>query len=536
MGNSPEFFDLKDLSDYDRAVKKTGYGRFHYEILAVSAMSILSMGFQNGLSSYVFPAAQCDLNFSSFELGILNTAFMIGGIASCFLWGVLADNLGRKKILFITHLIDAIVTIVCSVLPSVNNLLVCRFLNGFLIGAPGSIIFTYVAEFQPPKYRSPVVCCCGIFFTISWLILPLLAYFILPLENVRFTLGNFIFFAPWRLFLIILAVPELLTALWFLRMPESPKFFLAKGSQAKCLTILRKMYSINTGEHPDQFPVKHLVSDMKTDMQHQVSDNIVCSGKLMRILISMKQQMKSLFRFPLLLVTVLTCTIMFANMFGMFGLGLWLPEIFVRFDQFEKLYPNATPSITELSALVKVNDKNLSCEATFDASVTFNTVVIAATSLVFNFICSVIATKLHFKVIPLVTMLIGGATSASIYFLTSSLQNLVVASLFQASMITANMTIGSIAVELFPTKVVGIAMCLMMFFGRLGAMASSFLFGLYMDTQCHIPIFIVGGVVLLGGLLCFLVPKKSNRSMERTLSITTGIEVAVLSGYDVKFR
>lgn len=532
MVNPVELFELRDIKDYDTAVKYTGYGRFHYEILAVSAMSIICMGFQNGLSSYVFPAAQCDLKFSSFELGILNMAFMIGGIASCFLWGALADNLGRKRVIFFTHLLDALITIICSVLPSATNLLVCRFLNGFLIGAPGSIIFTYVAEFQPPKYRTPVVCCCGVFFTISWLILPLLAYIILPLQGVSFQLGEVFFFSPWRLFLVVLAVPELLTAFWILRMPESPKFFLASGSHTKCLTVLRKMYSINTGDHPDLFPVKQLLTDAKTEGHD--GGKVACEGKITRVLQSMKQQAKILFKPPLLMVTGLTSSVMFANMFGMFGLGLWLPEIFVRYHQFEKLYPNATPSITELSALVQI--KNVSCEATFDTSVTFNTVVIATSSLVFNLFSSLLATKLPFKVIPLVTMLIGGATSTSFYFLRSSLQNLIVASLFQASMITANMTIGSIAVELFPTKVVGIALCLMMCSGRLGAMSSSFLFGYYMDSQCEIPIFVVGGVVLLGGVLCFLVPKRSKEITERTVSVTNGIEVAVLSGYDVKFR
>lgn len=97
-------------------------------------MSIFSMGFQNGLSSYVFPAAQCDLSLTSFEVGILNMAFMIGGIASCFLWGALADNLGRKKILYMTHMTDAVITMVCAVMPGFRNLLVLRFLNGFLIG------------------------------------------------------------------------------------------------------------------------------------------------------------------------------------------------------------------------------------------------------------------------------------------------------------------------------------------------------------------------------------------------------------------
>ncbi|CAG9772631.1 unnamed protein product [Ceutorhynchus assimilis] len=529
MINCDEIFELRDIKDYDRAVRRTGYGRFHYEVLAVSAMSILSMGFQNGLSSYVFPAAQCDLNFTSFELGILNMAFMIGGIIGCFLWGALADNLGRQKVLYSTHLFDALITIVCAVLPTATNLFVLRFLNGFLIGAPGSIIFTYVAEFQPPKYRTPVVCCCGIFFTLSWLILPLLAYFILPLQGLSFSLGNFIFFCPWRLFLIILAIPELLTALWILKMPESPKYFLAKGEHKECLAILRHMYSKNTGDHPDDFPVKNLISDVKMD----TSNNVACDGKTLRVLRTMGGQMKSMFQQPLLTVTALTCIIMFANMFGMFGLGLWLPEIFVRFDQFEKLYPNATPSISELSTLVQ--SKNVTCEATFDASVTYNTVVIATSSLVFNLICAILATKVHFKVVPLVTMLIGGAASASIYFLSSSLQNLVVASLFQASMITANMTIGSIAVELFPTKVVGIALSLIMCSGRFGAVASSFLFGYYMDTQCEIPIFVVGAVVLLGGFLCFLVPRRSKEA-PASFRMTHDIEVAVISAYDVKLR
>lgn len=218
----------------------------------------------------------------------------------------------------------------------------------------------------------------------------------------------------------------------------------------------------------------------------------------------------------------------------MFGLGLWIPEIFVRFDQFKTLYPDDTPSITKLSVLAQ--EKNITCESTFDASVTFNTVVIASSSLVFNLICAILATKFHFKIIPLVTMILGGVTSASIYFLTSSVQNLVVASLFQASMITANMTIGSIAVELFPTKVVGIALCLIMCSGRIGAMASSFLFGYYMDTHCEIPIFVVGGVVLLGGLLCLLIPRKPKEIRARTLSLNNGIEIAVLPGCDVKIR
>lgn len=259
-------------------------------------------------------------------------AFMIGGIASCFLWGALADNLGRKKTLYRTHLADAVITMVCAVMPGFRNLLVLRFLNGFLIGkckvretkitkltlcsflgAPGSIIFTYVAEFQPLRYRTPVVCFCGVFFTIAWLILPLLAYIVLPLKGMTFIISDLLFFSPWRLFLIILAVPELLTGLWILKMPESPKFFLAQGSHKECLDVLKQMYSLNTGEHVDTYPVKYLIADK---VEPPVTNRVACSGKTMRVFNAMGEQVRSLFRKPLLVVTGLTCSIMFANMFG----------------------------------------------------------------------------------------------------------------------------------------------------------------------------------------------------------------------------
>lgn len=182
-----------------------------------------------------------------------------------------------------------------------------------LLGGPGSIIFTYVAEFQPPKFRTPVVCGCGIFFTLSWLLLPLLAYFVLPLEGLTWNLHGVIFFSPWRLFLVILAIPELLTALWIMKMPESPKFLLAKGRHAKSLLILRKIYAQNSGKEPDSFPVKNLIADAKSAPSNS---KVVCESKTLRVLKVMKEQMRSLVRPPLLLVTALTCTVMFANMFG----------------------------------------------------------------------------------------------------------------------------------------------------------------------------------------------------------------------------
>lgn len=150
-------------------------------------------------------------------------------------------------------------------------------------------------------------------------------------------------------------------------------------------------------------------------------------------------------------------------------------------------------------------------------------------SILANALSGWLATRVSLRTIPFSTMLIGGTSASLIYWLTSSWQNLVIASIFQSVMVTANMSIGSVVVELFPTSVGAMAICLTMCAGRIGAMASNLIFGLFMDEHCEIPIFVVAGSVLIGAGVCFFIPAKKGR--------TRGcgeLEVAVVSNFDTK--
>ncbi|CAH0553087.1 unnamed protein product [Brassicogethes aeneus] len=494
-----------DTTTFDNAIRLTGYGKFHFELVVLCAVCILSVGFQNGLSSYVFPAAMCELGLGSSDIGNLNVSFLIGGIVSSFIWGVLADLSGRKKVIMWAHLVNFAITVVCAINPYYAMLMICRFLNGFLIGAPGSIIFSYLAEFQPPKLRGAVVCYCGLFFTMAWLVLPVTAFMVLPL-SVNIQMDGLFILNSWRIFLIILVIPELIVGIWILRLPESPKFHMSKGNNKVTLEILRQMYAKNTGKSEDLYPVKNLINENKPEANNKVGVDGKSSRLLKKILIGIK----GLFQGPLLPITLLTCAIMFSNMFGVFGLGLWLPEFFNRFQKFQEMFPNRTATIKDL-ALLKPNSA-VSCSPSFDNSVIMNTVAMAIVSLIYNGVSGWLTSKVDMKIVPLVSMLLGGFSSLSIYWLTSSTQNLIVSCIFQASMVTANMTIGSVVVELFPTSVGALAICLIMCAGRIGAMLSNMFFGYFMDDHCEIPIFVVAIVVLLGGLLCFLIPKKNDKN------------------------
>lgn len=188
----------------------------------------------------------------------------------------------------------------------------CRFFNGFFAGAPASIVFSYLGEFHAPKQRVQSICYAGLFFTTSWLLLPVISYLIIPLHIDLSSIG-FETSSSWRIFLLVLATPELLAAIWLLRLPESPKYIESRGRDKEAIEILRLMFAKNYGVSKKEFPVNSLLNNnLTTTKLHGVE----CKGRTARMLSELVRQCKKLFSPPLLQMTVLVSFIMFGNMFG----------------------------------------------------------------------------------------------------------------------------------------------------------------------------------------------------------------------------
>lgn len=262
--------------------------------------------------SYIFPPAKCELNLNSEEMGLLNVAFLAGGACSSFFWGILADTRGRKRVLIISLILDMLTTVISAVtITGFLSFAVSRFLNGFIVGALGSISFTYIAEFHPPKSSSKSVCYAGIFFTSAWLLLPVISYLVLPL-NISYRFKNVLVLNSWRLCLITLALPELTALLLILRLPESPKYYIAQGNPKLALQILTNIFVLNSGKPEAEYPVKQLVCQQTVNsVQPPESSSEKAKHKE-----DMFEQMKELWNQPYRSLIALVSVIMFANMFG----------------------------------------------------------------------------------------------------------------------------------------------------------------------------------------------------------------------------
>lgn len=64
-------------------------------------------------------------------------------------------------------------------------------------------------------------------------------------------------YKSWNMFVTACSIPSLLIAFWLCFFPESPKFLLECGEPNKSLEVLKMIYSINTGEGPETFPVNY---------------------------------------------------------------------------------------------------------------------------------------------------------------------------------------------------------------------------------------------------------------------------------------
>lgn len=65
-------------SDYENALVQTGFGKFHFLLLALCGLIYLNTAVGITIISFVLPAATCDFQMTSEDKGWLTAAPMLG--------------------------------------------------------------------------------------------------------------------------------------------------------------------------------------------------------------------------------------------------------------------------------------------------------------------------------------------------------------------------------------------------------------------------------------------------------------------------
>lgn len=192
----------------------------------------------------------------------------------------------------------------------------------------------------------------AIIYGISCLLLPLIAVVVIN-QDWKFDIPYIgITFKPWRMFIIVCALPGLLSSIILMFLPESPKFVLGQGDKAGAYEILQKMYRMNKGRNA-VFEDFEIFEEPESIANRQR----ILKAKESRFPLfeSICIQTAPLFRAPYLCSTILICTIQFGIYATSNGFYMLVPQILNTISGFTKSH-----SYTEQSDMCTIiNTRNV---------------------------------------------------------------------------------------------------------------------------------------------------------------------------------
>uniref|UniRef100_A0A0K8SJZ1 Major facilitator superfamily (MFS) profile domain-containing protein n=1 Tax=Lygus hesperus TaxID=30085 RepID=A0A0K8SJZ1_LYGHE len=511
LSNYPTKKEIHGVNLED-ALNIVGLGRHQWLFAAIGGLAFLAAGVQSGISAFILPSMKCDMALTSSQMGLLNALFLLGGIGSGVVWGAVVDSIGRKPVLLIGLFLDSVVTVLSAISPNFYVFLVFRFFSGFIIGGPASVCMVHVGELIPQKYRAQVLCYTGLTWSASWVVTAGLAWIIMPLDS---WIIKGIEISSWRYLILVVAFIDLIAAIAYSTVYESPKFYLSQGNVDMALKVLSNVYAQNKGVSADDFPVKSLAP-----LENSQEKLVDCANKsVWRPLVATLKQFKTLLHGKALSATGLACFLWFSNMFGYYGLGLWMPELASRYKTFEASNGKARISVCELSSFQVSGHRPVSCK-NIDPSVFTNTLVSGVSLVSGNLMAALLMSRLPRRFMPVFFMFGAAVCVLGLFIVRSSTEYLIATSLFQLSIGTANLVHNALVVDIFPPEVCGRAICMAIMMGRVGAMISNLALGSLLDISCAVPLIMSATFIAAGGFASFFIPRPYEEPSIKSLPVS----------------
>lgn len=196
-------------------------------VFAVTLMAVL------GVSSITpaFPKIVQELGISPQAVGSLITALTLPGVLLTPVLGVLADRIGRKKVLVPSLMVFAVAGGACALARDFNVLLLLRFLQGVGAAGLGSINVTIIGDLYSGRERTAAMGCNSSVLSIGTASYP-------AIGGALATVGWYYPFA-----LPLAAIPVGLAVLFSLHNPEpkEPQRFKEYLTDARKIVATRQV-------------------------------------------------------------------------------------------------------------------------------------------------------------------------------------------------------------------------------------------------------------------------------------------------------
>ena len=198
-------------------------------VFIIGGLGFMFDAWDVSLNGVLIPLLREEWGLSAGQAAWIGTANLIGMALGAFVWGTVADRIGRKKAFTATLLMFSLFTLAGALTGDIGWFVLFRFLAGFGLGGCIPVDYALVGEFTPRKQRGTVLtamdgwwpigaAACG--FLSAWMVAQ---------------------WGDWRLPMLAMVLPALLVFFVRLHVPESPLFLIQQGREKEARAVIDEM-------------------------------------------------------------------------------------------------------------------------------------------------------------------------------------------------------------------------------------------------------------------------------------------------------
>ncbi|RFU65288.1 MFS transporter [Peribacillus glennii] len=218
-------------------IDRSRFSFFHLSLMFWCFLIILVDGYDVVIYGSVVPSLIEEWSMSPVTAGAIGSYTVIGTALGAVLFGLLADRIGRKKVILFCTVLFSVFTPLSGLADGPVTFTVFRIIAGLGLGGVMPNVIALTTEYAPKRIRNVMVSFVFCGYSVGAIAAALVSRSILP------SMG-------WKPIFWIAALPLLLLPFILKAIPESVSFLLDKGKDQEIKKILTKMDpSLQIGEN-----------------------------------------------------------------------------------------------------------------------------------------------------------------------------------------------------------------------------------------------------------------------------------------------
>jgi MFS transporter, AAHS family, benzoate transport protein len=274
-----------------KVIGTSKFNKFHLVLFLWSFMIILFDGYDLSVYGTALPLIMDEWGLDSVVAGTMGSYGLFGMMFGAFVFGVLADKIGRKKVIIINVLIFSLFTFLCGFAETATVFSIFRFIAGLGLGGIMPNVAALVMDYAPNSMKIRLVSLTLVSFAVGGALAPTVG--VLLIESFG-----------WASVFIVAGLPLLGLPFMMKQLPESTSYLIRTGQKKKLFETLSKV-------NPEfKYNLDDEIEEVKVEQ--------------------VKSPIMGLFKGNRALSTIAFWVTFFCSLLMVYGLNTWLPKLMIE--------------------------------------------------------------------------------------------------------------------------------------------------------------------------------------------------------------